>query len=231
MIRNYYKFHGMIGVIFIGITLFIAAMNVSECMEGYYWVLYNRVYFASMYLPLFLCGLLPVFSDIFLEEAMVRYKNRQEIYEKLSMCLFSYSVFYSCLFCIVNLFMMNLWHMKMEISAAAFLFLAFFCQCTGWFLICSVYSCIYFIIKHAAGTWGIVLICFLAMTSLAEEFGTNMILSVWSPYHFMYQFILEKQLIWLLAKFFGEIGCAVIFLGIGFWVFRLRDITGDKRGE
>ena len=231
MIRNYYKFHGMIGIAFVAITFFLVAMNFQECQEGYYWVLYNRVYFSSIYLPLFLCGVLPVCADMFREEAMVRYGSRQEIWEKLISSLFFYIIFYSCLFCIANSIMMNLFGGKTEVSAVQFIIPAFFCQGIGWFLIGSFYSCIYLMIRHVAGAWGVTLLCFLAITSLAEEYGTKMMAVILSPYHLMYQFMLEKQLIWLLIRFLGEIAGTIIFLTIGFLLFRASDIKGDKRGE
>lgn len=65
MIRNYYKKHIALGVLFFVIVFGLVFINLEGTSHDFYWILYNRSYATILYIPLFFGGMIWLFSDFF----------------------------------------------------------------------------------------------------------------------------------------------------------------------
>lgn len=234
MTRNYYKSHAVTGGLFIALTAFLVLMNLSDCRQSYHGVVFNRYIFTVVWLPLFLCGFLPIFPDLSKPEGVIRHKNRREIWKRLIRSLFCYSLWISILYCAVNGILSWIFqadHIERVHNMAVFYILSFLFQIAGWFFISSVFCLIYTGIHHGAGSWGIVEVLLAFFTAVTQRQGTETFSAVFSPYHLMYQFVVAEDYLWLLIVFLGEIVLSGICLTCSFLIFRRQDIMGNERGE
>lgn len=226
MIRNYYKQYLMIGALFFLITFGLALLNPPENGERYYWILYNRVYFCSLYLPLFLYGMFLVLSDLFLPECIVRYSNRSEMVEVFFQRIFAYGIYYSLLFSLSNEILEHFFACPIynEIGNVFIVyFTAFMFQCAGWLLIGSLFLFIYSKIKHLAIVWGVNLIFWIFLTAIGKLGAMEKIRYLFSAYHSMYQFMFMGKVSTAVLSFLFNILLSVLLMWLTYLSFWRTD--------
>lgn len=232
MMKNYYRRYLMMGILFFLISIGLIMLNLSSPKEGYYWILYNKVYFNILYLPWFLYGMFTLVSDCFIPECVIRYESKKRLQEQMVKRLLLYSMHGAVFFVIMNLCLTawlkdGIW--KIIGSKWIFYVLGFLFQWTGWFLIGLLFFVIYLICRHLAATWGAVMVIFILLTSYMDHIS-NISRNFFSPYHVMYQFMMIKQredLILIFLTLMGEIACLIYMM---YRILFRMDLLARKEG-
>lgn len=191
MIRNYYKKHITIGIIFFLITVGLIIVNPLGHESSYYWILYNRAYFSMMYLPLFLFGMLPVLADLYISECIIRYPSRKDVEGACMQRIFAYAMYSSFLFCSTVFLAEKIFSIKINgffEQPIVFYFLSFLFQCTGWILIGMIAMLLYMKIRNLAAVWGTSFLLMVFFTIFGEKISQHSFFRyIISPYHRIYQ--------------------------------------------
>lgn len=233
MIRNYYKKHIALGVLFFVIVFGLVFINLEGTSHDFYWILYNRSYATILYIPLFFCGMIWIFSDFFFSECMVRYVTKIRMLEKYLERIVLFSLYYAGLFLTANLFLQKIlkipiFQIKKNIGMDCMIL--FFLQIIGWCLLGLLFFLLFLWIRHFAVVWGVLVVLLVVLTSFGETFAeSSTVRYVVSPYHMMYQYSLMKsQMVPLKVFIFAVIFCCL--LSVIIWLsLKSRDML--MRGE
>ncbi len=93
MIRNYYKKHIALGVLFFVIVFGLVFINLEGTSHDFYWILYNRSYATILYIPLFFGGMIWLFSDFFFQNVWFDMLQKSECWKNI----WNESFFFLCI--------------------------------------------------------------------------------------------------------------------------------------
>lgn len=231
MIRNYCKKHFLIGGFFFLMILGIAFLNPPENGESYYWILYNRAYACMFYIPLFFYGMIPVLSDFFFSEGIVRYGKREELVYCYAGRVFCFAVYYTTVFFIVSRIAASVYRTSiLPERGVGFLFTEFFLQTAGWCFLGLVFMLLYLLIRHFAAVWGVCVVSISLITAVGETFPErSAVRYIVSPYHTLYQNVLMESNIVALKAFIAQVIFSVFVLLLIIRLFKKTDVL--KRGD
>ena len=209
----------------------IAFLNPPGNGESYYWILYNRAYACMFYIPLFFYGMIPVLSDFFFAEGIVRYGKRDELVYSYAGRVFCFAVYYAMVFFIVSQIAGGVYGTSiLHERGVGFLFTEFFLQVAGWCFLGLVFMLLYLLIRHFAAVWGVCVVSISFITAIGETFPEqSAIRYILSPYHALYQNVLMKSNIVALKAFMAQGFLSLILLLLIVRFFKRADVL--KRGD
>ena len=155
--KHYYRKYGVIGISIILIIFCLIALDEpGQSLEHYISLLYNRAYFISIYLLVFLLGVIPISSKLFVTEMVTRFKDKFLLTLSFHKQLFIYCIYYSGTYLLTNILVALFFSPnKYFISVVyfGFLLVAFLIQTVGWYYIGSLFLLICTWCKNTAITY------------------------------------------------------------------------------
>ncbi|WP_027400524.1 hypothetical protein [Anaerovorax odorimutans] len=216
-------------IVFILMMIFIITDTNRE-IEHCYGALYNRVYFISLYLPIYLIGLFSIVNKILLSEMVIRYSNKLNLMFYFFSKIVKHSFLYSLTFLFVNVilfFLLCIDGDSQSITNYIFLLWTLICQWIGWVMIGCLFLLSYIILQH-------IIISFMGTAAVIggiasiQHIGESTTHDMFDIMYYFYQQENVFQVIKYLSYYL------VIIIVIQFIVYKLlkkKDFIKKKKGE
>ena len=206
--------------------IFAALEKGNLSFAHYYWVLYNRAYFPSIYLVIYLFGMIPIVIRLFVSEIATRHKSKLELVSSLYQKTFYYAAFYTAVCAVTSLFVVLCFSSTKVILSQHQLFLAgtfFVIQTTGWFLIGTLFILGYVFLKNPVFTFLLCVFSVVLSMSFTDRYIEMNARTYLSIHDFMYAFYAVKGS-WEVVYLAIYALAALIFAIITYLVIRKYDL-------
>ena len=219
-------------MVFTFMMLFIGLETERWEVTHCYGILYNRVYFSSIYLILYLIGLFPVVNRMLLPEIAVRYTNKSDFALRILTKIVWHSFLYSLTFLTVNVIVFFiLCTDDFDKSTVGYLFflLAFISQFIGWILIGCLFLLFYMAFQHIVIAFLITIMLLAGTTSIIYIEIRNPYEGYYKVYSMMYYFY-EQENIFHIVKYLTYYLCLIMAVQlILYWFLKRKDFIKRKR--
>lgn len=217
-------------ILFITLTL-TGLEGMDRPFLYYYGVLYNRVYFMSLYLTVFLLGVIPIAAPIFVGELVIRFKSKLKLSLSLFKQLMYYSIFYGISFLTANIIILLFFSVDSLSRQWPFLLICFLFQIIIWIFVGSVFLIIYILIRNVVLTYLLDILIMAIFIYLANSGLLHYLKYYISGAEAMYfvptDFALDKTILFIMYYSFLVI---LLFLVIIF-ILKRQDLLFRQKGD